>query len=111
VAAINSSIQFNKKNFWIDPVSHNQYFVGVQYLESDIRSIETLLNIPLPVPRSTIPCRCGTSLPSDAQRSRPRSNHTTLQATIDLTMGVYGRDLGHVADDVARRDRHVRTSR
>ena len=28
--------------------------------------------------------------------------HNNLQSTIDLTMGVYGRDLGHVADDVAR---------
>src|SRR5205814_4900399 len=28
-------------------------------------------------------------------------NHTNLQPTIDLTMGVHGRDLGHVADDVA----------
>ncbi len=27
--------------------------------------------------------------------------HTNLQPTIDLTMGVHGRDLGHVADDVA----------
>ena len=45
VAAFNSSIQFNKKNFWIDPVSNNQYFVGVQYPEEDIKSIETLLNI------------------------------------------------------------------
>ena len=29
VASLNSSISFNKRNFWIDPVSHNQYFVGV----------------------------------------------------------------------------------
>ena len=28
--------------------------------------------------------------------------HNNLQPTIDLTMGVHGRDLGHVADDVAR---------
>src|SRR6185437_7591009 len=28
--------------------------------------------------------------------------HNNLQSTIDLTMGVYGRDLGHVADDVTR---------
>ena len=33
VAATNSSISFNKRNFWIDPVTHNQYFVGVQYPE------------------------------------------------------------------------------
>ena len=29
-------------------------------------------------------------------------NHTNLQAQIDLTMGVHGRDLGHVAEDVNR---------
>lgn len=102
VAAINSSIQFNKKNFWIDPVSHNQYFVGVQYLEADIRSIETLLNIPItsptqhdPVPLRNVASIRRTEVPAEV-------NHTTLQPTIDLTMGVYGRDLGHVADDVAR---------
>ncbi len=37
VAALNSSIQFHKKNFWIDPVSKNQYFVGVQYFEEGDR--------------------------------------------------------------------------
>src|SRR5262249_55465892 len=46
IAAMNSSIQFNKRNFWIDPISHNQYFVGVQYPEQDIKSIDTLLNVP-----------------------------------------------------------------
>ena len=40
VAALNSSITFNKKNFWIDPKSHNQYFVGVAYPEKDITSLE-----------------------------------------------------------------------
>ena len=59
VAALNSSIQFNKRNFWIDPVSHNQYFVGVQYPEEDIKSIETLLDIPItsPVQNQPIPLR------------------------------------------------------
>jgi len=102
VAALNSSIQFNKKNFWIDPVSHNQYFVGVQYPEADIRSVETLLNIPItsPTQREPVPLR---NVASIRRTEVPAEiNHTTLQATIDLTMGVYGRDLGHVADDVAR---------
>jgi multidrug efflux pump subunit AcrB len=99
VAALNSSIQFNKRNFWIDPVGGNQYFVGVQYPEEDIKSLETLMNVPIPTP---------------AKRSIPLSNlvtlrramvptevtHTNIQPTIDLTMGTYGRDLGHVSDDV-----------
>jgi multidrug efflux pump subunit AcrB len=29
-------------------------------------------------------------------------NHTNLQATMDLTMGVHSRDIGHVAEDVSR---------
>jgi multidrug efflux pump subunit AcrB len=102
VAAFNSSISFNKKNFWFDPVSHNQYFVGVQYPEADIESIETLLNIPItspkqdqPVPLQNVASITRTTVPAEV-------NHTTLQPTIDLTMGVSGRDLGHVADDVAR---------
>ena len=55
VAAMNSSIQFNKHNFWIDPVSHNQYYVGVQYPEASIESIETLLNVPLTSPAQSQP--------------------------------------------------------
>ena len=102
VAALNSSIQFNKSNFWIDPVSHNQYFVGVQYPEEDIESIDTLLDIPDHQPRAE-----SSPIPLEEHRFARRATvpaevtHTNLQPTIDLTMGVDGRDLGHVADDVA----------
>jgi multidrug efflux pump subunit AcrB len=102
IAALNSSIQFNKKNFWIDPISANQYYVGVQYPEGDILSIDTLLDVPItsPVQKEAIPLRNivslrRTSVPTEA-------THANLQPAIDLTMGVYGRDLGHVADDIAK---------
>ena len=102
VSAFNSSVQFNKRNFWIDPKSSNQYFVGVQYAEEDITSVDTLLDIPItgqgqrkPIPLRNIATLKRTSVPAEI-------NHTNLQATIDLTMGVYGRDLGHVAADVNR---------
>jgi multidrug efflux pump subunit AcrB len=102
VAALNSSIQYHKKNFWIDPVSKNQYFVGVQYFEEDIDSVETLLDVPITSPKQSepIPLRTIASL---RRGSVPTEiTHNNLQSTIDLTMGVYGRDLGHVADDVTR---------
>jgi multidrug efflux pump subunit AcrB len=100
VAAFNSSVQFNKHNFWIDPKSHNQYYVGVQYPEGDIKDLDTLLNIPITSPdqkrsinlRNVATVR-KTEVPSEVV-------HTNLQPTIDLTMGVAGRDLGHVAADV-----------
>ncbi len=100
VAALNSSVQFNKRNFWIDPVSHNQYYVGVQYSEQDITDLETLLDIPItgpaqhkPVPLRTLATVKRATVPSEI-------THTNLQATMDLTMGVEGRDLGHVAEEV-----------
>jgi multidrug efflux pump subunit AcrB len=102
VSAFNSSVQFNKKNFWIDPVSHNQYYVGVQYPEGDIVDLETLLDIPITSPKQhkTVTLRNIATL----ERTKVPSEvvHTNLQPTIDLTMGVAGRDLGSVADEVAQ---------
>jgi multidrug efflux pump subunit AcrB len=102
VAALNSSIQFHKKNFWIDPVSKNQYFVGVQYFEKAIDSVETLLDIPITSSKQAkaIPLRNLARLRRDFVPTE--ITHNNLQSTIDLTMGVYGRDLGHVAADIAR---------
>ncbi|HEY5311156.1 MAG TPA: efflux RND transporter permease subunit [Pirellulales bacterium] len=102
VAACNSSISFNKKNFWIDPVSHNQYFVGVQYPEADIQSIDTLLDVPVtgtkheqPVPLRSIATLIRNTVPSEI-------THVNIQPAIELTMNVEGRSLGHISADVAK---------
>jgi multidrug efflux pump subunit AcrB len=104
VSAFNSSVQFNKRNFWIDPKSSNQYFVGVQYREEDITSVDTLLDIPItgagqqkrePIPLRNLATLKRASVPAEI-------NHTNLQATMDLTLSAHGRDLGHVAEDVQR---------
>ncbi len=102
VSALNSSIQFHKKNFWIDPVSANQYYVGVSYPEEEIESIDTLLDVPITSPRQkrSIPLR---NVATVTRHDVPAEiTHKNLQTTIDITMGVEERDLGSVADDVAR---------
>jgi multidrug efflux pump subunit AcrB len=103
VAAFNSSISFNKHNFWIDPVSHNQYFVGVQYPEQDIESLDTLLDIPItsptqeqPVPLRAVATITRSNVPSEV-------THYNIQPTIELTMNTEGRDLGHISADVSKR--------
>jgi multidrug efflux pump subunit AcrB len=101
VAAVNSSIQFNKKNFWIDGVTHNQYYVGVQYPEEEIHSVDTILDVPITSPKQTNPIPLRNVATVEPARVPAEINHTNLQPTIDLTMGVQGRDLGHVAGDVA----------
>jgi multidrug efflux pump subunit AcrB len=105
VAAFNSSISFNKHNFWIDPKNKNQYFAGVQYYEADIKSVDTLLDIPVTssrpgFPKRPVPLRNIVHL---EKKSVPTEvTHYNIQPTIELSLGVYGRDLGHVSDDVAR---------
>jgi multidrug efflux pump subunit AcrB len=104
VAALNSSVQFNKRNFWIDPKSHNQYYVGVQYPEGDIHSLDTLLDIPITSAdqKRSVPLRNLVKQPVQKVEVPAEVVHTDMQPTMNLTMGVHGRDLGHVAADVER---------
>jgi multidrug efflux pump subunit AcrB len=102
VAASNSSISFNKKNFWIDPVSHNQYFVGVMYPEQDFQSMEDLLDIPITGAGQETPILLR-SVASISRSTVPTEvTHANLQASIDVVMSVSGRDLGHVSADVQK---------
>src|SRR4051812_48942907 len=102
VAALNSSIQFNKRNFWIDPVSHNQYYVGVQYPEKDIKDLDTLLQVPITGPAQKQAIPLGNLIKYHRMTVPAELVHNNLQPTVDLTMNVEGRDLGSVADDVGR---------
>src|SRR2546426_9189546 len=46
VTSLNSSVNFSPA-FWIDERNGNHYFVGAQYPEDKIRSLDTLLDIPI----------------------------------------------------------------
>lgn len=115
--------------FWIDDVSGNPYFVGVQFPQSSVESIQTLLDVPITGINQNkhdrrvevdhqpllIP---GLERTGDNQNPAPvllsslvklrRGNmpteitHIDHNPSIDLSIGVQGRDLGHVADDVYR---------
>src|SRR4029450_4543982 len=94
VAACNSSIAFNKRNFWIDPVSRNQYFVGVQYPEEDMDSLDTLLDIPITsdkqdeaVPLRSVATISRTTVPSEI-------SHANIQSPIDLNVNAHAATLG-----------------
>jgi len=126
IAALNSSIQFNKNIFWIDSASGNQYFVGVQYPLAQIESLETLLDVPITGAnqsksdaRIASLSRAEVMAPQFRDRAQdpapvPLSNlvkirrstistaasHVNIRPTVDVSLNVQDRDLGHVADDV-----------
>ena len=101
IASTNSSIAFNKKNFWIDPLSHNQYFVGVQFPEAAIHSLADLLNVPITGHTQHRQVTLGDLATVTSSKISSELTHVDIQPAIDLTMAVEGRDLGHVAIDVA----------
>jgi multidrug efflux pump subunit AcrB len=127
IGAFNSSIQYNKKNFWIDRENGNNYFVGVQYPLASIESLEALFNVPItgvnqtaanrriaetkPIPHVSRPVMGGR--PEERTPTLLRSliklrrgtiptevTHLNIMPTVDLNIGVSKRDLGHVAADV-----------
>ncbi len=100
VAALNGSIQFNKKNFYIDPVTSGQYYVGVQYAEEDIESLDTLLDVPITSPKQDVSIPLRNLVTINRSTVPTEVVHQDLQTGIDLVMAVDGRDLGHVAEDV-----------
>ena len=52
------------------------------------------------MPKHVVPMRNVVSIELNAVATEV--THYNIQPTIELTMGVYGRDLGHVSDDVTR---------
>jgi multidrug efflux pump subunit AcrB len=99
VTALNSSINF-APSFWIDGKTGNHYFIGAQYREEDIRSLETVLDIPItgkaqpvPVPLRNVARFSRTTAPSEI-------THLNITRVVDLYVNVAGRDVGSVASDI-----------
>jgi multidrug efflux pump subunit AcrB len=102
VTSVNSSIGFDPA-FWIAP-NGNHYFIGAQYAEETINSMETLRNIPMtggsteqPVPLRTV---------ADFYRSTGPAviNHVNITRTLDVYANVRpGYDVGGVAMEMEQR--------
>jgi CzcA family heavy metal efflux pump len=99
--ALNSSVAV-KRNFWIDPESGNQYFVGVQYPEDAAMKFDTLLDIPATGTNTSHPVKLSTLVKLRIQEAPVEVNHVGLARTFDVLVNTEGRDVGSVASDVSR---------
>ncbi len=102
VTALNSSVNFDPA-FWIDHRSGNHYFIGAQYFEDDIRSLQTLENIPI----TSSDTMRATVLKNIATFSRTTApaviNHLNITRVIDVYANVSGRDVGSIAAEIEER--------
>ena len=125
VTSLNSSVNFDPA-FWIDEDNGNHYFVGAQYREEDIDSIDTILDIPItgagqaqagaamsklfrPAPKSTAVMTNGKPvlLRNIAKISRATApteiTHLNISRVTDIYADVDGRDIGSVAAGIEQK--------
>ncbi|MDA7916205.1 efflux RND transporter permease subunit [Verrucomicrobia bacterium] len=99
--ALSSSIGY-AENIWVDPETGVDFYMGVQYKDNEVRSLDDLRNLPLPITTEEGP----TTIPLSEVAEIARVNipgeiaHYNLSRVNDVFVNVDGRDLGSVAADV-----------
>ena len=128
VTSLNSSVNFDP-SFWIDESNGNHYFVGAQYREEDITSLDTLLDIPITGERQSQTAaamdRLFRAAPKAAATARSARNgqpvklrniatikrdtapteinHVNITRVTDVFSNVEGRDIGSVAAEIEKK--------
>jgi CzcA family heavy metal efflux pump len=101
--ALNSSITVDR-NFWIDPKSNNQYWIGVQYEDKSETSLQEVSNIALHAPRTGEVVTLGTVVNFRRQDSAPAEvTHDNLADVVSVMVNTEGRDIGGVVSDIQKR--------
>ncbi|HZI31371.1 MAG TPA: efflux RND transporter permease subunit, partial [Candidatus Binatia bacterium] len=110
VSAFNSSINFSP-SFWVDEKNGNHYFIGVQYPESDIKSLDTLRDIPITDKSQPVPIRLGDIAKIGFATAPLEINHRNITRVTDVYVNVQGRDVGSVAAEIQRYVNQIQNDR
>ncbi len=103
VTAVNSSVGFNPA-FWVDPRKGNHYFIGAQYQEHDIESLETLRNIPITGKNSSQPVPLRDLAEFYRTTGPAVVNHHNITRVTDVFANIAtGYDAGTVASEIEKR--------
>lgn len=99
ITSLNSSVNFDPA-FWIDPKNGNHYFVGAQYREEAIESIQTIQDIPIRGggQGQAIPLRNLAHF--TFQEAPAEVNHLNVTRVIDVYANVEDRDIGGLTQEV-----------
>ncbi|MCI0743997.1 MAG: efflux RND transporter permease subunit [Verrucomicrobia subdivision 3 bacterium] len=110
VTALNSSINF-APSFWIDERNGNHYFIGAQYRESDIKSLETVLDIPITGKKQATPIPLRNLATFKRATAPSEINHLNITRVTDIYVNVRGRDIGSVAADIEKYINQIKNDR
>jgi multidrug efflux pump subunit AcrB len=110
VTAFNSSINF-APSFWIDERNGNHYFIGAQYREEDMKSVDTLMDIPVTDKMQPTPILLRNVAKITHTTAPLEINHYNITRVTDVFVNVRGRDVGSVAADIERYIDQIRSDR
>jgi len=110
VTALNSSVNF-APSFWIDEKNGNHYFIGAQYRENDIQSINTILDIPVTGKNQPTPVALRTVAKFSHGTAYSEINHLNITRVTDVFVNVRGRDVGSVAGEIERHIDNLKNDR
>lgn len=103
VTATNSSIGFDPA-FWIDERNGNHYFIGAQYGEEDLVSVDTLRDIPISGSKADKPVSLRTLVNLSRTTGPAAISHRNITRVIDVYATVLpGHDIGSVVAEVESR--------
>jgi multidrug efflux pump subunit AcrB len=102
-----TSNQMIAPNLWIDPRNGNNYFLTVQYPESQITSVQDLRSIPLHAESAGAPTRLDMIATVDRTQAPTEVDHYQIRRKLDVYARPSSENLGAAADYVEDAIRHV----
>lgn len=103
LTSLGSSVGYSP-TIWIDPKSGVDFFMGVQYENNEIDSLDEIRNIPISLNTSKGPITIPLSNIATVKRVNIPGEiaHYNISRVNDVHLNVDGRDIGSVARDVER---------
>jgi len=103
LTALGSSVGYSP-TIWIDPKSGVDFFMGVQYEDNKMQSLDEIRNIPLSLDTPDGPITIPLSNVATVKRVTIPGEiaHYNISRVNDVHVNVAGRDIGSVAEDTER---------
>lgn len=103
LTALSSSVGFAPM-IWVDPKTGIDFFVGVQYENNEMQSLDDLRNLPLSIEGADGPVTIPLSNVAEVKRVNIPGEvaHYNIARVNDVYVNVSGRDMGSVAADVEK---------